>query len=178
VDSAQTPFPDSQVVGVGPEPHPWITPALGLLGSWRGPGTGGYGTVADGFSYEQEITFSHDGRPFLRYEARAWLTDAEGRPLRPSGRETGWWRVGADGYVEAVVAHPIGIVTTYVGRISGDGIEMASRDLAVTPKAKEVTASRRRLTLHEDELTVVQEVEAVGQPLQQHLSARLRRLPV
>ncbi|GGQ80712.1 heme-binding beta-barrel domain-containing protein [Streptomyces flaveolus] len=178
MDSAQTPFPDSQVAGVGPEPHPWITPALALLGSWRGSGSGGYGTLAAGFSYEQEITFSHDGRPFLRYEARAWLTDAEGRPQRPSGRETGWWRVGADGYLEAVVAHPLGIVTTYVGRISGDEIEMASRDMAVTPLAKEVTASRRRLTLHGDELTVVQELEAVGQPLQQHLSARLRRRPV
>ncbi len=170
-------FPDSQVVGVGPEPHPWIAPALPLLGMWRGSGTGGYATLADGFSYEQEITFSHDGRPFLRYEARAWLTDSEGRPDRPSGRETGWWRVGADGYLEAVVAHPIGIATTYVGRISGGEIEMASRDTVVTPLAKEVTASRRRLTLREDELTVVTEVEAVGQPLQQHLSARLRRLP-
>ncbi|MER7719806.1 FABP family protein [Streptomyces flaveolus] len=178
MDSAQTPFPDSQVAGVGPEPHPWITPALALLGSWRGSGSGGYGTLDAGFSYEQEINFSHDGRPFLRYEACAWLTDAEGRPQRPSGRETGWWRVGADGYLEAVVAHPLGIVTTYVGRISGDEIEMASRDMAVTPLAKEVTASRRRLTLREGELTVVQELEAVGQPLQQHLSARLRRRPV
>ncbi|MFC9927933.1 FABP family protein [Streptomyces sp. NPDC127190] len=177
LDSAQAPFPDSHVAGVGPEPHPWLAPAVALLGRWLGTGTVGYGTMAEELPYAQEITFSHDGRPFLRYEARAWLTDADGRPVRPSGRETGWWRVMPDGYLEAVVAHPTGIVTTYVGRISGSEIEMTSRDMAVTPLAKEVTGSRRSLRLDGDELTVVQELEAVGEPLQQHLSTRLRRRP-
>ncbi|MEW2301830.1 FABP family protein [Streptomyces sp. NPDC006655] len=178
LDSTQAPFPDSHVVGSGPEPHPWLAPAVALLGRWQGTGTVGYGTMTEDLTYAQQITFSHDGRPFLHYDARAWLTDAEGRPVRPSGRETGWWRVMPDGYLEAVVAHPTGIVTTYVGRINGTEIELASRDMAVTPLAKEVTASRRRLTLDGDALTVVQELEAVGMPLQQHLSARLRRRPV
>ena len=57
---------------------------LGLLGTWKGRGRGQYPTLDADFTYGQEVTFSHDGRPFLHYEARAWLLDAEDAPLRPN----------------------------------------------------------------------------------------------
>ncbi|NEE55602.1 FABP family protein, partial [Streptomyces sp. SID8455] len=69
-----------------PAPHPLLAPVLGLLGAWAGNGRGGYPTLDDEFGYAQELTFSHDGRPFLHYVSRAWLLDADGRPLRPSAR--------------------------------------------------------------------------------------------
>lgn len=170
----ENPYPDRYVLGEGPELHPWLKPALPLLGCWHGRGRGGYPTLAEDFRYEQEITFSHDGRPFLRYEARAWLVDESGAVVRPSGREVGWWRVTAEGYLEALIAHPTGIVETYVGQVSGAEIEMATGEVARTPLAKEVTGSRRRYTVRDGELTIVQELEAMGQPMQQHLVAQLR----
>lgn len=173
----ENPYPESHVLGEGPDLHPWLKPVAPFVGRWRGRGRGGYPTLEEGFAYEQEITFSHDGRPFLHYEARAWLIDGSGAAVRPSGREVGWWRVTAEGYAEVLLAHPTGIVETYVGQVSGTAIEMETRDVARTPLAKEVTGSRRRYGIQDGELTVIQELEAMGRPMQRHLVARLLPVP-
>ncbi|MFF0215630.1 FABP family protein [Streptomyces vinaceus] len=171
----ENPYPDSHVLGEGPEPHPQLKPVLHLLGRWRGSGAGEYPTLEQDFRYEQEITFSHDGRPFLRYESRAWLVDGAGTALRPAGRESGWWRILPDASVEVVLAHPTGIVETYTGRVGETGVEMSTDTVARTPKAKEVTAMRRRYAFGDGELTIEQDMAAMGQPLTHHLRARLRR---
>ncbi|MEU3726466.1 FABP family protein [Streptomyces sp. NPDC031705] len=185
----ENPYPDSHVLGQGPAPHPLLAPVLPLLGRWHGRGRGAYPTLAQDFRYEQEITFSHDGRPFLRYEARAWLIDEAGAPVRPAGREAGWWRVTPDASLEVVLAHPTGIVETYTGRVWGTGAgaeaatggtavleaEIETKDVSLTPLAKEVTGTRRHYTLDGAGLTVVHDMAAVGQPLQHHLTTRLRR---
>jgi hypothetical protein len=147
---------------------------VGLLGTWYGEGQGGYPTIAEDFRYAQEVTFSHDGRPFLRYEARAWLLDADGAPLRPSARESGWWRLQPDGRVEALITQPTGIAEIAVGRATDSTVDLATHQVALTPTAKEVNATRRRYALTDDDtLTFVHDLAAVGEPLQHHLSARL-----
>lgn len=84
------PFPDALSTEASPAPHPLLAPVTGFLGTWRGTGSGGYPTLEADFTYAQEVTFSHDGRPFLAYEARAWLLDADGNPFgRPPGRPAG-----------------------------------------------------------------------------------------
>ncbi|MEV7414966.1 FABP family protein [Streptomyces sp. NPDC089919] len=177
LDPAQeNPYPDTHVLGEGPEPHPQLKPVLELLGRWRGEGRGEYPTLEEGFRYRQEIVFSHDGRPFLRYESRAWLVDAAGSALRPSGRESGWWRVLPDASLEVVLAHPTGIVETYTGRVTDDGVELATDHVAGTPRAKEVTGMRRRYRLVEGSLTIRQEMAAMGLDYHHHLAAELSRL--
>ncbi|GGQ45976.1 FABP family protein [Streptomyces mutabilis] len=173
------PYPDvygARQAAYGPAAHPWLTPVLPLLGVWRGRGRGQYPTLEEEFAYEQELTFAHDGRPFLRYEARAWLTDGTGAPLRPSGRESGWLRVGPDGYVEALLSHPTGIAEVYTGRVSGSVVELATHAVVRTPLAKEVTSAHRRYTFGDGVLSYTQDLEAVGQPLSPHLAAELRRV--
>src|SRR5690606_39032888 len=69
-----TPYPyrDSHdPAGGGPDPHPAVLALLPFVGLWRGRGRGGYPTIEE-FDYGQEIRISHDGRPFLAYESRAW----------------------------------------------------------------------------------------------------------
>ncbi|MEV6670980.1 FABP family protein [Streptomyces sp. NPDC051162] len=176
-DPGQTyPYPDALRPDEAPAPHPLLAPLTGFLGTWSGRGRGEYPTLAEEFSYAQEVTFSHDGRPFLHYEARAWLVDADGTPLRPSARESGWWRVQPDGRVEALITQPTGIAEISVGR-AGDGVvDLTTHEVALAPTAKQVDATRRRYTLtDEDTLDFVHDLAAVGQPLQHHLSARLRR---
>lgn len=170
------PYPDAFRADEPPAPHALLAPLSGLLGTWTGRGRGGYPTLGEDFTYAQEVTFSHDGRPFLHYEARAWLLDADGSPLRPSARESGWWRMQPDGRVEALITQPTGIAEILTGRADGGTAELATEQVALTPTAKEVNATRRRYTLaDEDTLDFVHELAAVGQPLQHHLSARLRR---
>lgn len=170
------PYPDALRPDEEPAPHALLAPLVGLLGTWVGRGRGEYPTLAEEFGYAQEISFRHDGRPFLHYESRAWLLDADGAPLRPSARESGWWRLQPEGRVEALITQPTGIAEILVGR-AGDGTaDLTSHEVALTPTAKEVTATRRRYTLtDEDTLDFVHDLAAVGQPLQHHLSAQLRR---
>lgn len=86
----QYPYPDALRPDTAPAPHEFLAPVTGLLGTWVGTGRGGYPTLAEEFTYAQEVTFSHDGRPFLHYEARAWLIDADGtRCARRPGRAAG-----------------------------------------------------------------------------------------
>ncbi|MFI5618875.1 FABP family protein [Streptomyces sp. NPDC051567] len=172
----ECPYPDGLRAGEGPVPHGLLAPVAGLLGTWVGRGRGEYPTLEEEFAYAQEVTFSHDGRPFLRYEARAWLIDAEGGPLRPSARESGWWRMQPDGRVEALITQPTGIAEIAVGRAGDGGVDLATHEVALTPTAKVVDATRRRYTLaDEDTLDFVHDLAAVGRPLQHHLSARLLR---
>lgn len=188
--SAGQPFPDGFWEGEAPAPHPLLGPVLGFLGRWQGRGQGGYPTLDGDFAYAQEVSFGHDGRPFLRYEARAWLLDADGAPLRPAARESGWWRLQEDGRVEALITQPTGITEILTGHARDGVVELTTHTVALTPTAKEVTATRRRYTLADaapdadahaepdpraGTFTFVHDLAAVGQPLQHHLSATLRR---
>ena len=183
---AGQPYPDGFREGEMPAPHPLLGPVLGFLGLWRGRGQGGYPTLDGDFTYAQEVSFSHDGRPFLRYEARAWLLDGNGAPLRPAARESGWWRLQADGRVEALITQPTGITEILTGHAGEGAVDLETHTVALTPTAKDVTATRRRYTLAgpdtdpdtvsgADTFTFVHDLAAVGQPLQHHLTATLRR---
>lgn len=136
----------------------------------------GYPTMNEA-QYEQEISFSHDGRPFLAYRSTTWLLAEDGTRIRPSGTETGFWRPGkAPRDVEIMLAHPTGIVEIYVGEVVFHKIELTSEVVARTETAKEVTGFRRLYGLVEGELAYAVDMAAVGQPLQAHLSARLQRV--
>ncbi|MCX5138593.1 FABP family protein [Streptomyces sp. NBC_00338] len=170
------PYPDAHRPDASPAPHPLLEPLLGFLGNWTGRGRGEYPTLSEDFGYAQEVTFSHDGRPFLHYEARAWLLDADGRPLRPSARESGWWRMQPDGRVEALITQPTGIAEILTGVAADGTADLSTHQVALAPTAKQVDATRRRYTFTDDgTLDFVHDLAAVGQPLQHHLSAQLRR---
>ncbi len=170
------PFPDADRPGASPAPHPLLAPVVDLLGTWQGRGTGSYPSLESDFAYAQEVTLTHDGRPFLHYEARAWLIDADGTPLRPSARESGWWRLQPEGRIEALITQPTGIAEISVGRATADAVELVTEEVAVTPTAKEVKATRRRYTrTGAGTLTFTHDLAAVGHPLQHHLAARLHR---
>ncbi|NEB78960.1 FABP family protein [Streptomyces sp. SID14478] len=172
----QYPYRESDRPDAAPAPHELLTPVLGLLGTWHGRGRGGYPTLDGEFTYAQEVTFRHDGRPFLRYEARAWLLGEDDAPLRPAARESGWWRLQPQGRVEALITQPTGIAEIAVGQAAGTSIDLTTDSVALTPTAKEVEGTRRRYVLTDaDTLEFVHDLAAVGQPLQHHLSARLRR---
>jgi len=160
----------------GPEPHPDLAPLLFLLGRWEGAGVVGYPTI-ESVNFGQEITFSHNGKPYLIYGSRTWLLDSEGRPGRPLAVETGFWRPQPDGPLEVLLVHPTGISEIYLGEVTGTKIEMATDAVVRTSTAKEVTAGHRLYGLVEGgDLAYAYDMAAVGQPLQAHASARLKRV--
>ena len=152
-------------------PHGDLAPLAFLLGTWRGEGVGGYPTM-EPFRYGEEVTFRHNGKPFLAYTQRTWALD-DGRPLHA---ETGYWRPQPGGRVEVVIAHPTGIAEVYYGAVTGTRIEIATDLVARTESAKDVAALTRLFGLVEGRLMYAVDMAAVGQPMQAHLSATLDRV--
>ena len=160
--------------------HPDLVPSAWLLGTWHGNGRGDYPTI-EPFTYEQEVVFAHDGRPFLHYFSRAWITDDGGERLRPGALETGFLRPsgGSDdspGAVELVLAHHTGFVEIWYGTLDGPRVTLTTDVVARTLTAKEYTAGHRMYGLVDGALMYAFDMAAQGQELQSHLWGRLERV--
>jgi hypothetical protein len=156
--------------------HPKLEHLAFLVGEWQGLGVMGYPDVEES-RYEQEISFSHDGRPFLAYISKTWLIDDDGKRVRPGGAETGFWRPGANPRdVEVLLSHPTGIVEISVGEVVFHKIELVSDVIARTETAKEVAGLKRLYGLVDGDLAYAIDMAAMGKPLQAHLSAKLQKV--
>lgn len=170
--------PDTVRLDEGMELHPQCEPLAPLIGVWRGRGLAQYPSLLGEFHYGQQITFAHDGRPFLVYEARAWLLNAAGELLRPAAREVGWWRMTEDETIELVLAHMFGICEIwYGGQVSEVSWELGTENLLRSDTARETAAAARLYGLVEEgQLAYVEERALRGLPMKPHLSAQLHRV--
>jgi hypothetical protein len=163
---------------LGPEEHPDIAPLSFLLGRWEGVGKGDYPTI-EAFDFIQEVTFSHNGKPFLSYTSRSWRMSPDGTRGQPLATETGFWRPRPDSRVELLLTHPTGITEIYLGEVSGTRVELATDAVVRTESAKPYVAGKRLYGLvdsqreGEKDLAYAFDMAAMGQPLQPHLWARL-----
>jgi hypothetical protein len=175
--------------------HPNLVPVAWMLGTWHGNGRGEYPSI-EAFTYEQELAVAHDGRPFLHYFSRTWITDDNGERVRPGALETGFLRVGdraSDGRasdrgasddgttdgghpLEFVLAHPTGYAEVWYGLADGPRLTLATDVVARTSTAKDYTAGQRMYGLVEGDLMYAYDMAAMGQPMQSHLWGRLARV--
>jgi hypothetical protein len=157
-----------------PDVHPDVAVLAPLLGTWEGSGAGEYPTIA-AFGYFESVTFSHVGKPFVAYRQRTSHPET-GLAMHA---ESGYLRVPAPGSIEIVMAQPTGLTEIYEGAVTGgDGpllIDVRSTMIGATTSAKEVSITERTLSMSGDELRYTFRMAAVGQPLQHHLAATLRR---
>ena len=158
-----------------PDAHPLCLPLAPLLGNWEGTGHGEYPTI-DSFGYVEDLTFTPvPGKPIVVMAQRTTLS-ADGSP---SHAETGYLRPQPDGTVELVVAQPSGVLESLVGSVTatddGVALDLESVGILLSPTAKSVTATRRRLTVAGDRLESDLSMAAVGLELTHHLRAELRR---
>ena len=158
--------------------HPDVAPLAWLLGTWRGNGHGDYPTI-DAFQFGQELIFTHDGRPFLHYMARAWIVDESGEKVRDAAIETGFLRGKADGkgtaQVEMLLTHNTGFAEIWYGEASGGKLELTTDGVMRTATAKEYAGGSRLYGNVEGDLLYAFDMNAVGQDLQPHIWARLQR---
>jgi hypothetical protein len=150
--------------------HPALEPISYLVGTWRGEGRGVYPTIAD-FTYSEESTWAHDGRPFLSYRQRTWNL-ATGAP---SHSEVGFWRPKDEGRIEIVLAHTNGVVEVQTGTVSGNRIEVASTELASAPSAMTIGGLARVFEVDGDTLNYELAMAFGEHASQNHLTATLRR---
>jgi hypothetical protein len=152
-----------------------LLPLAWLLGRWEGAGVVGYPTI-ESVNFGQEIVITHDGRPFLEYQSHTWLLDDDGNQVRPLATELGFWRPVEDGHVELLLSHNTGIVEMYYGDIDTAKVELRTDGVLRSPHAKEYNAGHRLYGLVESQLMWAFDMAAVGQPLQSHASAQLKRV--
>jgi len=154
--------------------HPDLMPLAWLVGTWRGKGRGEYPNVP-GFQYAQEVSFNHDGRPFLNYFSRSWIIDENDEIIRPAASEVGFWRIKENNVLEVILAHNTGIAEGWVGVVQGAKIQLVMDQGYSAPTAKIVTAGSRLYGLVEGELFTSYDMAAEGQTLQAHLWSSLER---
>ncbi|MCY3961100.1 MAG: FABP family protein [bacterium] len=153
------------------ELHPACVPLAFLLGTWQGTGTGVYPTIED-FSYAEEVSFTHVGKPFVAY-AQKTKDSSTGLPLHA---EAGYLRPQGDGRVELVLVQPSGIAEILEGKLEGHNIELASTAVLGTLSAKPVTATERRFWVDGEVLHSSVAMAAMGLDLQHHVVSEMYRL--
>lgn len=159
-----------------------LLPISWLIGRWVGVGTGQYPTIDD-FRFGQEVSFSTDGRPFLSYWSRSWMLDDDGNRVRPLASETGFWRPRPENHVEVQLAHPTGYAEIWHGsvevtglenaRITGARAELKTDMVARTQSAKDYSQGHRLYGLVDGNLLWTFDMQAMGQPMGNHLAAHL-----
>lgn len=182
--------------GLAPE----VYPLAWLVGSWRGEGVVSYPGI-DEAAFVQDVTFDHDGGPYLRYTSTIRLLSPEVPETVPEdwtdvargevdeltiwSTETGYWRVPPETPddlpegrtpLEVMLVDPAGRLTLYLGAVGNGRIDLVSDLVARTATSVEVTASNRLYGLVEGHLMWVWELAAFGHPLQSYASANLSRL--
>ena len=168
--------PRAYGVGMSDPPplHESLVDLAFLLGTWEGPGHGEYPTI-EPFDYLESVTFTHNGKPNIAYTQRTRNAET-GLPLHG---EAGYLRHPEADAVELVIAQPSGIVEVHDGTFDaqprGGRFELRAIVVAGTTSAKEVREVERSLVVDGDELHYTLRMAAVGQPLQHHLEATLRR---
>ncbi|MFN2518259.1 MAG: FABP family protein [Jatrophihabitantaceae bacterium] len=171
------PAPDTDDVRSGAPIHDDLLALLPLVGTWRGTGTGVVASSNTQFGYGQQLSFVHDGRPFLAYESRTWLVDAAGGVIRQSWRESGFWRPGAGpDDIEVVLASNTGQVLLFGGFVGELRWELATLAVHPVPTARPVDGERRLYALQDGRLGYATELAPAGRPYAAHLNARLERV--
>lgn len=162
-----------------PPLHPDLEPLAFLLGTWKGQGAGEYPTI-DSFTYNEEVTFGHVGKPFLAYSQKTRHAET-GEPLHA---EVGYLRAVNEpderrvGF-ELALVQPTGIIETHHVTIAGTSF---STSVAATyfsplagPAATSVTDVVRRVSVTDNQMSYRVSMAASGEPLTHHLEASLNR---
>lgn len=177
---------DTANLRLGPALHPDCRVLLPLVGVWQGTGEWSYPSLPGPRQYGQQITISHDGRPFLRHEAIAWLIDPDGDEAdgaapagsaQPAAREVGWWRPQPDGTIELLIAHAEGVVELFYGQARTVTSWSFGTDAVVrTASAAAITGATRLYGIVDGKLAYVEERATADHELQPHTSALLERM--
>jgi hypothetical protein len=170
------PAPDTDDLRAGAPLHDRLLALLPLLGTWRGEGVGIAPKDGSTFAFGQQLRFVHDGRPFLAYEARAWLLDPDGAVVRQAWRESGFWRPGSgDDDLEVIIASNTGQALVFDGASGDLRWELATRSAEQSATAVAVDGERRLYALIGDVLSYATELAPGGESYAPHLNASLNR---
>ena len=100
------------------------------------------------------------------------------RSSAPPPARAGFWRPQADDTIEVLLTHNTGIIEMYYGKPRKQTSWEFATDASIrTATAKDVTAAQRLYGMvNNGDLAYVEERAMMGQPMQPHASAHLKRI--
>lgn len=158
------------MTGGGPDLHPAAEPLAFLLGTWRGAGDGRFHSVGP-FPFEEEIRFSHRGRPWIVYEQRAWSPEDD----ELLHTEMGFWRPLEEDRVAIFTALTAGTELAE-GTLHGTSLELEASSTPMAEGIERVDRLRRRYLVDGDAMRHEVFMGTSGQPFDRHLAAELQRV--
>lgn len=169
---------DTANLRLGPSLDDACLSLLPLVGVWRGEGEASHPSLEETFRFIQQVTISHDGRPFLMYSSRAWRLDGEGgNVVAPAFRETGFLRPQPDDTIELMLMHSTGVSELFIGQPRNTTTwEFGTDAVLRTPTGEDVTAASRLYGVVDGSLAYVEERATSEHELQPRLSAKLDRV--
>ena len=182
---------------------PELYPLSWLLGSWRGAGTIDYPGIRPR-TMLQEVTFAHDGGPYLSYTSTLREVAGTGNPaldlrdINAAGikqleagdiwsTESGFWRVSPNSSsagdpkaqvfdIEVMLTDPSGHLSLYLGQAGNGRIDLASDFIARTGTAAEISGATRLYGLVAGDLFWAWDMAAFGNPMGNYFAAKLFRV--
>jgi hypothetical protein len=153
----------------------------GLVGTWRGEGSGRFPTIAP-FDYREECVFSrNECEPLIHFEQKTWVRSTDETNGTPLHWESGFMRATEDGGVEISNAQNGGRVEVLRGTIDEaahlEGIVLLQLESVLFGNDPRLIQTTRRYELHSDILIYSIEMATNKVPnRQQHLAAKLARV--
>jgi hypothetical protein len=157
--------------------HPDVLPLAFLLGDWEGAGVCDFPDTQK-CNFGQEVTFTHDGRPFLEYTSRTWVLDGDGKKVRPLESESGYWRVDAERKVEVVMSRDSGVIEIWYGELADKRpqIDLVTDAVARLGSAAPYTGGKRLYGYVRGDLMWVGEKATPDVELRPYMSAHLKKV--
>lgn len=152
---------------------------MGLVGVWKGSGSGNFPTV-DSFRYNETLQFEHVGLdPILHFQQKTWLISGDVRDGEFLHWESGFLMIKEDGVIDLLNAQNSGRVEVLTGRSyhSEEGAVQIRLESVVHAHDPRVLATTRLLHFDQRNLTYTVDMATtkVG-PITQHLQCSLARL--
>lgn len=160
----------------GPDLNPALLALLPLVGVWRGEGECDSPEFGN-HHFGQQIVISHDGADYLTFEARSWMLDSEGAYVKPTYRESGFWRITPDDVIEVMLSHSNGLIEMFYGAPRNQTSWEMSTDVVIRSASGPQFGNATRLygIVEGGDLAYVEERVFGDSPQRPHMSARLSR---
>ncbi len=165
---------------------PEVYPLAWVVGRWEGHGVIDFPDIPRA-EFRQQVTFDHDGGPYLSYSSTMRLMGPDGEEGQVWSAESGFWRISPtvpDGItlrdyqhpLEVVLSDAAGMVAVYLGAVGNGRIDLASDVMARTSSAPDVGGATRLYGNVAGELMWAWDLAAFGHELQSYASGRLSRV--
>ncbi len=157
--------------------HPDLVPLVFLLGNWEGAGVHDF-PGSEKCNFGQEVSFSHDGRPFIAYTSKTWVLDADGNKARPLENETGYWRMAEGRKVEVTTTRDEGVIEIWYGELADKKpqIDLITDAVARLASAPDYTGGKRLYGYVNSDLMWVGEKSTQDVEMRPYLSAHLKKV--